>query len=50
MIHNILVGYDGSEAAANALTFAAGIARAFGSSVHVLAVVRPPEFGGMVET
>ncbi|MGO9594954.1 MAG: universal stress protein [Steroidobacteraceae bacterium] len=50
MIHNILVGYDGSEAAANALTFAADIARAFGSSVHVLAVVRPPEFGGMVET
>jgi nucleotide-binding universal stress UspA family protein len=50
MIHNILVGYDASEAAAHALDFAAGLARAFGSSVHVLAVVRPPEFGGMVET
>ncbi len=50
MIRNILVGYDGSEAAAQALTYAAGLARAFGSSVHVLAVVRPPEFGGMVET
>jgi nucleotide-binding universal stress UspA family protein len=50
MIRNILVGYDGSEAAANALTFAADLARSFGSSVHVLAVVRPPEFGGMVET
>ena len=50
MIHNILVGYDASEAAARALDFAAGLARAFGSSVHVLAVVRPPEFGGMVET
>jgi nucleotide-binding universal stress UspA family protein len=50
VIRNILVGYDGSEAAAHALTFAAGLARAFESSVHVLAVVRPPEFGGMVET
>ena len=50
MIANILVGYDGSESAAHALNFAAGLARAFGSSVHLLAVVRPPEFGGMVET
>src|ERR1039457_2853470 len=50
MMRNILVGYDGSEAAVNALSFAAGLARAFGSSLHVLAVVRPPEFGGMVET
>ena len=50
MIREILVGYDGSEAAARALSFAAGLARAFGSSVHVLAIVRPPEFGGMVET
>jgi nucleotide-binding universal stress UspA family protein len=50
MIRNVLVGYDGSATAVHALTFAAGLARAFGSSVHVLAVVRPPEFGGMVET
>jgi nucleotide-binding universal stress UspA family protein len=50
MIRNILVGYDGSEAAIHALAFAANLARAFDSSVHVLAVVRPPEFGGMVET
>ena len=50
MMRDILVGYDGSEAAANALTFAAGLARSFGSALHVLAVVRPPEFGGMVET
>ena len=35
MTRNILVGYDGSEAAVHALTFAAGLARAFGSSVHV---------------
>jgi nucleotide-binding universal stress UspA family protein len=50
MIRNILVGYDGSAAAIHALAFAANLARAFDSSVHVLAVVRPPEFGGTVET
>jgi nucleotide-binding universal stress UspA family protein len=50
MMRNILVGYDGSGAAIHALTFAAGLARAFGASMHLLAVVRPPEFGGMVET
>jgi nucleotide-binding universal stress UspA family protein len=47
---DILVGFDGSAAAVHALNFAADLARAFGSSLHVLAVVRPPEFGGMVET
>jgi nucleotide-binding universal stress UspA family protein len=50
MIGNILVGYDGSEAAVHALTFATNLARAFGASMHVIAVVRPPEFGGAVET
>jgi nucleotide-binding universal stress UspA family protein len=50
MINTILVGYDASEAAVRALTFAAGLARTFCSSMHVLAVVRPPEFGGAVET
>jgi nucleotide-binding universal stress UspA family protein len=50
MMRNILVAYDGSAAAAHALSVAADLARAFGSSMHVLAVVRPPEFGGMVET
>ncbi len=50
MIRSLLVGYDGSEAAAYALSLAADMARAFGASMHVLAVVRPPEFGGMVET
>jgi len=50
MIRNILVAYDGSEASVHAMAFAVELARAFSSSVHVLAVVRPPEFGGMVET
>src|ERR1700687_2631677 len=42
MMRNILVGYDGSEAAVHALTFATELARVLGSSLHVLAVVRPP--------
>jgi nucleotide-binding universal stress UspA family protein len=50
MIRNILLGYDGSESAANALTFALGLARAFGAEMHVLAVARPPELGDDVET
>jgi nucleotide-binding universal stress UspA family protein len=50
MIRNILLGYDGSESSAHALSFASDLARAYGASMHVLAVVRPPEFGGMVET
>jgi nucleotide-binding universal stress UspA family protein len=33
-MRNILVGYDGSEAAVHALAFAAGLARAFGSPIE----------------
>ncbi len=50
MTRHILIGYDGSGAAAHALTFATDLARAFDSSLDVLAVARPPEFGGMIET
>lgn len=50
MIRNLLVGYDGSESAENALVFAVNLARAFGSALHVLAVARPPELGDDVET
>jgi nucleotide-binding universal stress UspA family protein len=50
MIKNLLVAYDGSEAAVQALSFAADLVRAFNASMHVLSVIRPPEFGGMVET
>ena len=49
MTKNILLGYDGSESAANALGFAVGLARAFDAELHVIAVARPPEFGGTVE-
>ena len=41
MIGNLLVGYDASEAAVRALTFAAGLARTFSSSMHVLAEKSP---------
>ena len=50
MIRNILLAYDGSPSAINALAFAVNLARAFGSQLHLLAVARPPEFGDDVET
>jgi nucleotide-binding universal stress UspA family protein len=49
MMPNILVGYDGSAAAVNALSFAADLARAFDSSLHVLAVVRRSSVGRRAE-
>jgi len=45
-MHNVLVGYDGSAASAHALDFAAGLAQAFGATLHVIAVGRT-RFGGM---
>jgi nucleotide-binding universal stress UspA family protein len=50
MITNILVAYDGSNSAVHGLTLGVDFARAFGASLHLLAVVQPPEFGGTVET
>jgi nucleotide-binding universal stress UspA family protein len=50
MIHRILLGYDGSEAADTAFAFALEFARKFDAELHVIAVVRPPEFGDEVET
>jgi nucleotide-binding universal stress UspA family protein len=50
MIHNILVGYDGSETAGAAFDLALDLARRYDADLHVLAVVRPPEFGEEVET
>jgi nucleotide-binding universal stress UspA family protein len=48
MMHKILLGYDGSEVADTAFAFA--LARNFHAELHVIAVVRPPEFGDEVET
>jgi len=50
MIGKILLGYDGSGSADLALDFATGLARRFGSELHVLAVARPLEVGDDVET
>jgi len=49
MTKKVLLGYDGSPSAANALDFAADLARAFSAELHVLSIARPPEFGDDVE-
>ncbi len=45
-----ILGYDGSKSAGHALGFAVDLVRRYGAELHVLAVARPPEFGGEVET
>lgn len=49
MITNILIAYDGSEPAKEAMDFAFELARHFNSGLHVIAVCQLPEFGGEVE-
>lgn len=46
----ILLAYDGSEPAAKAYDWAADLAAKYQAKLTVLAVARPPEFGGEVET
>ena len=50
MISRMLLGYDGSTGAKQALAFAIDLARRYGAELFVLAVARPPEFGTEVET
>ena len=50
MTDRILLGFDGSDSAINALSFSVDLARAFGAELHVVAVTRPPEFADEVET
>jgi nucleotide-binding universal stress UspA family protein len=50
MIHKVLVGYDGSDAARTAFDFGMDLAGKYGAELHVIAVARPPEFGTEVET
>lgn len=50
MIEKILLGYDGSESANDALAFALDLASRYGAELRVLAVIRPPEFAEDVET
>jgi nucleotide-binding universal stress UspA family protein len=46
----ILAAYDGSESAKKAFSLALDLASKYGAKLSVLAVARPPEFGGDVET
>jgi nucleotide-binding universal stress UspA family protein len=50
MIHKVLIGYDGSEAAKKAVEFGLDLARKYAADIYVLAVASVPEFGGMVES
>jgi len=50
MINQILLGYDGSGSAKDAFAFALDLATRYAAELHVLAVVRPPEFAEDVET
>lgn len=50
MIRKILVGYDGSNSARKAFELSLDLARKYNAELHLLAVARPPEFGGEVET
>lgn len=50
MIRKILLGYDGSPSAEQAMRLAVDLAQKYGAELHVLAVARPPEFGDEVET
>ena len=50
MINRILLGYDGSPSAQDAFAFALDLAARYGAELHVLGVVRPPEFPEDVET
>ena len=49
-MRSVLVGFDGSASSEAALRFAADLARHFEADLHVLTVVRPPDFGDEVET
>lgn len=49
-LNTILLAYDGSEAARKAYEQAADLAGKYHARLVVLAVARPPEFGGEVET
>lgn len=50
MIQKILVAYDGSGSARKAFELGQDMALKYSAELHLLAVARPPEFGGEVET
>jgi nucleotide-binding universal stress UspA family protein len=44
MVRRILLAYDGSQSAENALTFAVDLAHRYDAQLHVLTVARLPDF------
>jgi len=50
MFKKILLAFDGSEPAKKAFDRCLEMSRSFGAQMHVVAVVRPPEFAEEVET
>jgi len=50
MLQKLLIAYDGSDPAKAAFNLALDLAEKYGAELHVLAVARPPEFGGGAET
>lgn len=50
MITRILLGYDGSASANDALAFAKDLASRYNAELHVVAIARPPEFAEDVES
>jgi len=46
-MHDVLVGYDGSAAARQAVTFAIDLARRYAATLHVLVVARAPDWGAL---
>lgn len=49
-MNRILIAFDGSQAAGKAFSVGMDLAEHYNAEVLVLAVARPPEFGGEVET
>lgn len=50
MIKKILVAFDGSEPADKAFGFALELATKFSAELEVAGVIRPPDYGGTVES
>jgi len=50
MFRKILVAYDGSDPAEHAFKLALDLAEKYAAALRIVAVARPPEFGGDVET
>jgi nucleotide-binding universal stress UspA family protein len=47
IMQNVLVGYDGSPSARQAVTFAVDLAKRFDARLHVLIVARAPDWGAI---